>query len=112
MPYADPERRRAAQREAQRRRRAGGGDRQPTRQPLPALVELKYATARGVVELLHGQAEAVLSDQRLGTLERARCLGYLAAVLLRAVEVADVAARVEALERRLDHPDPTEDLPC
>ena len=40
-------------------------------------------------------------EQRLGTLEKARAVGYLAGVALKAVEIADLAGRVEAVERVL-----------
>lgn len=101
MPYRDPEQRRAVQRESQRRRRAGGGDRTPRPStPSPELAELRYATAAEVVELLDGQCRALLDDAALKTAERARVIAYVAGVLLRAVELSDLAARVEALERR------------
>jgi len=97
MPYANPEKRRAAVRESQRRRRAGNG--KPSRQPLPELAELRYQTARDVLALLNSQVEKVEGDRKLGTVERARTIGYLATVLLRAVEQADVLERIAALEK-------------
>ncbi len=41
---------------------------------------------------------AVRDDPDMGTLERARCIGYLAAVTLKAIEAGDLAARLEAVE--------------
>ncbi len=44
---------------------------------------------------------AVLEDEELGTAERARLTATLAGVALRAIEAADLAGRVEALEHVL-----------
>jgi hypothetical protein len=44
----------------------------------------------------------VLDDGELGTAERARTTASLCGVALRAIEQADLAARVEALERALE----------
>ena len=115
MPYRDRERQRAAERDCQRRRRAGL-PRQTRRQTLPALEELRFGTARDVLRLLNGQAEAVLRARRLGVVERARAVGYLAALLLRAVEVGELERRLETLEARAaawaaEHEDGGE-VPC
>jgi len=96
MPYKNPEKQRAAVREAQRRRRAG--ERKARRETLPELAELRYQTARDVLELLSSQVQAVESDADLGTVERARCIGYLAGLLLRAVEQGDLEDRLAQLE--------------
>jgi hypothetical protein len=53
------------------------------------------------LELIAEQVNAVRAEAEAGTLEKARCLGYLAAIALRAVEVAELAERVDALERAL-----------
>lgn len=99
MPFADPERRREYQRERARLRRAGRAD-APVKAELPAPVRIK--TARDVLELLAEQINAVRADFSLGTLERARCLGGLSGVALRAVETADLEARLAALEAALN----------
>jgi hypothetical protein len=95
MPFADPERRREYQRERARLRRAG-------REEAPARVELREAvrvqTARDVLELLEEQLNLLRADLGLGTVERARAIGSLAGVALRAVETADLEARLAALE--------------
>lgn len=100
MPYKDPEKRRASVREAVRRRQAA--EPKPRTKPLPALTELQYATARDVLGLLNGQISAVDGDAEAGTLEKARCIGYLASLLLRAIETGDLAERLAALEKLIE----------
>ena len=51
-----------------------------------------------VLALLAEQVAAVREDPDVGTLERARCIGYLAGVTLKAIEAGDLAARLEAVE--------------
>jgi len=97
MPYRDPEKQRAAVRESQRRRRAAGAGK-ARGHTLPELAELRLETAKDVVALLGGQVRAVIADPKLGTVERARTIGYLASCLLRAIETGDLAERLEALE--------------
>ena len=41
------------------------------------------------------------ADDSLSTVERARTIGYLAGVSLKAIEAGDLAARVEAVEATL-----------
>ena len=45
-----------------------------------------------------GQIAAVREETEAGTLEKARCVGYLAGIALKAIDAGDMAARVEALE--------------
>ncbi len=98
MPYKDPEKRRVYQREYQRLRRAGVSETPgQTIIPLPFRLE----TARNVLALLEEQVNAVRAEPEAGTLEKARAVGYLASIALKAVEVADLSARVEAVERVL-----------
>jgi hypothetical protein len=99
MPFADPERRREYQRERARLRRAGRVD-APVRAELPA--PLRIQTARDVLEVLGEQINALRADSSLGTVERARTLGGLAGVTLRAVETANLEARLAALEAALN----------
>jgi hypothetical protein len=95
LPFKDPERRRAYQAEYRRGQRAGNPER-PGRTSLPAPFRLQ--TARDALALLEEQVNAVRADPGVGTLERARCLGYLAGIALRAVETGELEARLEALE--------------
>lgn len=99
MPYRDPEQRRQYLRGYMRARRAG--DVIPRVKPaLPG--GLRATTATDVVRILVGQVEAVRRARRLGVVERARTVAYLASVLLRAIETADLAKRLEDLEARLE----------
>jgi hypothetical protein len=101
MPYADPDRQRAAKAEHARRRRAVGVE--PRRGTLGPLLsgDVRVATAGDVLTVIEAQIVAVLADEELGTAERARVVATLSGVALRAVEGADLAVRLEALERHL-----------
>lgn len=103
MPYKDPEKRRAAVRESCRRHRAGlpRKTRKPDRKP--ELAELQFRTASDVLALLGGQVRAVLEDEAVGTLERARAVAYLAATMLRAVDTADLERRLSDIEAALQN---------
>jgi hypothetical protein len=100
MPYKNPDRQRAAKSEHARRKRAGGVG--PKRGTLLLSGDVRIATARDVLGVIEGQVAAVLDDGELGTAERARTIATLSGVALRAIEAADLAARVEALERALE----------
>ena len=95
MPYKDTDRQREYQREYGRMRRAGEAQ-TPHQTLVPIPFRLK--TAADVLALLGEQVAAVRDDPDVGTLERARCIGYLAAVTLKAIEAGDLAARLEAVE--------------
>ena len=99
MPYTDPETRRSYDREYKRATRAGESPCLTLSQTLP--VEFRLETARDILNLLAEQVAVVRGDREAGKLERARCIGYLAGVALKAVEVVNVAERLEALERTL-----------
>jgi hypothetical protein len=102
MPYKDPDRQRAAKAESARRRRVARVEpRRGTRTPLLS-GEVRVETARDVLAVLEGQVGAVLDDHELGTAQRARVIATLCGCALRAIEAADLAARVEALERALE----------
>lgn len=95
MPFRDPERWREHERDRSRLQRAGRVD-VPGEVALPAPTRVQ--TARDVLELLGEQINLLRADLGLGTVERARTLGALAGVALRAVETADLEARLAALE--------------
>lgn len=99
MPYKDPEKQRAYNREWMRMRRAGESG-TPGGTPLPS--EFRISAAKDILNLLAEQIEAVKQDTQAGTLEKARCIGYLAGIALKAVEAAGLEARIEALERILN----------
>ena len=95
MPYRDPDKRRAYDRDYKRSVRVGDC---PT--PGQTLVPLPFRlkTAADALKLLEEQVAAVREDPEAGTLERARCIGYLVGVALKAIEAGDLAARLEAVE--------------
>ena len=95
MPFADPEKIRSDQRDDKRLQRAGGCQ-TPGQTRLP--VEFRWQTAADVLALLDEQVAAVRQDASLGSVERAKGVGSLAGIALRAIDAGDVAARVEALE--------------
>jgi hypothetical protein len=95
MPYADLERQRAYKRKWMQMRRAGECG-TPGGTTLP--VSFRVQTAADVLDLLSNEIEAVRGDPEAKTLEKARVVGYLAGIALRAVEVAQLSGRVEALE--------------
>src|SRR6516162_9533432 len=96
MPYRDCDRARHYQREYRRTRRAGDDCTTPctTSVPLP----FRLQTARDVIDLIEEQVTAVRDEREASTLEKARTIGYLASVALRAIEAGTLAARVEMLE--------------
>jgi hypothetical protein len=105
MPYKDKEKQREYQREYQRGRRRGSRT-PPGHVDLPASFRLRVA--EDLVGLLEEQINAVRTDSRAGALEKARCVGSLVSVALRALEQRDLTARIEALElvlkdRRLEN---------
>ncbi len=98
MPYSDPETARDYQREYRRMQRSGESTTctTPGTTRLPA--EFRLRTASDVLALLDEQVDAVRNETEAGTLEKARCIGYLAAITLKAIEAGNLSARVEALE--------------
>ena len=51
-----------------------------------------------MLALLDEQVDAVRHEAEAGALEKARCIGYLAAITLKAIEAGNLSARLEALE--------------
>ena len=56
-----------------------------------------------MLTLLDDQVDALLSDETLTNIERARTVGYLSGVILRAIEAGDIQERLEALESVLNN---------
>jgi hypothetical protein len=96
MPFANPDQARDYQREYRRTRRAGDLCTTPGTTPIPLPFRLK--TAADVLQLLEEQVEAVRAEASAGALEKARAIGYLAGIALRAIEAGNLAARIEMLE--------------
>lgn len=96
MPYADPEKRKAYQREYSRQRRAGSPRKSPSNLPSA----LKVTSAQDVLDLL-GETIGEVREAEADVLVKARVIGYLAGVTLKAVETAELEARLLALEETL-----------
>jgi hypothetical protein len=96
VPYRDADRARAYQRDYRRLRRAGDDCTTPVHPDIPPDVRLR--TAADVLGLLEEQVAAVRADGGAGALEKARTIGFLAGVCLRAIEAGNLAARIEMLE--------------
>jgi hypothetical protein len=61
----------------------------------------RLQTATDVLTLLHEQVEVLRAATWVGTVEKARALGFLANLALRTIETADLAARLDQLEATL-----------
>jgi hypothetical protein len=96
LPFADPDKARDYQREYRRLRRAGDCCTTPGTTPVP--LPFRLQTAADVLQLLAEQVEAVRNEKDAGTLEKARAIGYLAGICLKAIEAGNLAARIEMLE--------------
>jgi hypothetical protein len=101
MPFSDPDRARDYQREYRRLRRAGDGCTTPGTTPVP--LPFRLQTAQDVIDLLQEQVEAVRGEREAETLEKARTIGYLAGIALKAIETGNLATRMEMLEAVLKH---------
>jgi hypothetical protein len=64
----------------------------------PAPLPFRLKTAADVLGLLEEQVQAVRAAPEAGALEKARAIGYLAGVALKAIEAGNLAARIEMLE--------------
>ena len=104
MPYANPEQSRTYQRTYKRMKRAGDCQ-TPCQTLLPA--DFRLQTATDVLGLVEEQIAEVRSDTEAGKLEKARCVGYLAGIALKAIDAGNVAVRIEALEVALKQRKPS-----
>jgi hypothetical protein len=95
MPYKDPAKRAAYHREYQRAQRATVSQ-TPGQAVIP--VPFRLQTAADALALLGQQVAAVQADATATAVERARCIGYLVGISLKAIEAGDTAARLEAVE--------------
>lgn len=98
MPYKNAETSRTYHRDYKRLKRAGESQ-TPGQTSLP--VEFRLQTAQDALILIVEQVGIVRSAEEVGKLEKARCLGYLATIALKAIETGDLAVRLEAMERAL-----------
>lgn len=99
MPFANPEHARQYQRQYRRTRRSGDLCTTPCTSPVP--LPFRLQTAQDVIDLLQEQVALVRTDETAGAIEKARAIGFLAGVALRAIEAGNLAARLEALELAL-----------
>lgn len=95
MPFANSQTNRTYQREYKRLRRSGNCQ-TPGQTPVP--VEFRLQTARDALAILAEQIQRVQGDEETRTVEKARAIGYLVSISLRAIEIGDVASRVAILE--------------
>ena len=95
MPYKDPAKRAAYHREYKRTTRATVVQ-TPGQTAIP--VPFRLRTAEDALALLAEQVAAVQADGTASTLDKARCIGYLVGISLKAIEAGDTAARLEAVE--------------
>jgi hypothetical protein len=75
--------------------KSGNSSASPGKRP-PA--PFRVQTAQDVINLLQEQIEAVRADVEASPLEKARIIGHLAGLTLKAIDAGNVAARLEALE--------------
>jgi hypothetical protein len=73
------------------------------RRGAPAPAPRPLRTPQDVIDLLHEQVEAIRQDACAGPLEKARAIGYLAAIAARAIETGTLAQRLEKLEAGVEH---------
>ena len=98
MPYKDPGKQKEYQREWQRQRRAGETvGFKVLRVSSPEQVK----TAQGLLGVLAGLIGEVLTTKQGDIFMRARTAGYLISIGLKAVEVANLEARLTSLENKV-----------
>jgi len=93
MPYKDPERQAEYQREWQREKRAAQVKPSPGRTLNPE--EIK--TAQGLLNTLTETLAEIVGTEA-DPFIKARCIGYLISIGLKAVEIVELEARISALE--------------
>jgi hypothetical protein len=58
----------------------------------------RLQTAQDVIDLIQEQVEALRAERWAGAVQKARAIGYLAGIARRAIEMGNLAARLEILE--------------
>ena len=71
-------------------------------EPAAALAPTRLKTGADVLAILEKQIDAVRADAGAGPLEKARLIGYLAGLGLKAIEAGNLEARIEMLEAVLN----------
>ena len=98
MPYKDPEKQKEYQRQWQRQRRTGET---VGFKVLRVSSPEEIRTARGLLIVLGNLIGEVLTTKQGDVFMKARTAGYLISIGLKAVEVADLEARLTDLENRV-----------
>jgi len=98
MPYKDRSRQREYQRQWQRARRAG---KVVGFKVLQISSPEEIRTASALLGVLAGLIKEVLETKQGDVFMRSRTVGYLISIGLKAVEVADLEARLTNLENRI-----------
>ena len=98
MPYKDPEKQKEYQRQWQRQRRAGET---VGFKVLRVSSPEEVRTAQGLLAVLAGLIKQGLESKQGDIFMRARTAGYLISIGLKAVEVADLEARLTSLENKI-----------
>jgi hypothetical protein len=97
MPYKDKEKSKEYIREYQRKRRRGLTLEKRCKALEPIMIEtvqdVKAVLAEFINEVRVSGADIIL---------RARCIGYLAGVILKAIEVGDLETRLQKIEERIE----------
>jgi hypothetical protein len=97
MPFKDPERAKQYQREYKRSRRAA--EVVPVKKTTYNPEQI--ATAKGLLQILSDTIAEVFNTEA-DVFIRARCIGYLVGVGLRAVELAELESRIAIIEEDLN----------
>jgi hypothetical protein len=101
VPYKDPEVQRTYKREWKRLHSVGSDGRTRSGTQIVSMLPFKIRYAQDILALLEEQVIAVRNEAEAGTLEKARVIGYLASIALKAVETTVLDARLEAVENVL-----------
>jgi len=96
MPIKDAEKSREYQREYQRARRAGS----PGNTTLDLSASIRIKTAEDIRMLLETTINEV-REAEVDVLAKARCIGYLAGITMKAIETANLEGRVIDIEETL-----------
>jgi hypothetical protein len=65
---------------------------------IPNRLPIQLRSVADVLALLQEQVEALRADCEAGALEKARTVGYLSVIALRAIETGNLAAPIQMLE--------------
>lgn len=103
MPYKDRKKRKDYDRERKRIARAAGAKQEPRPSPVaPVPLTFKLTSAQEILEVLAQQARILAgSSDPSSVIGRAKVIGFLCSVALRAIEVGGLEARLDALEAQL-----------